>query len=369
MLITKAYKKQIKKIFYPDVGYSEKNIYSRTKNCLLLTLGLFVLLSWLMVTLEDRSWGQSIWFVITTVTTVGYGDWSPVTTEGKFVTAWMGMIIGIPLFLALIESLLVVKNHRTHLKRTGKWRYYFMKNHIILANNLSGNDDVDYYSNVIKQIRESSKFKEKQILIVTDAFIDNMIPEELQSYGVAHVSGKLHDEKIQNIAKVDLAEHIVCFVGDSELESGSSDGYNFSLIHRLREKNKTARIIVESKSDSDRTRLLNAGADTCIRPIRAYPEMLCRAIVAPNSEKVLENLFSSYGDELTIFEHVNKNQNWLDMSNKIMRNKIGTLIAYGNNGNVATNPDFDEIPETTHLFILVKDNRTIDDKIDSILNN
>jgi voltage-gated potassium channel len=54
--------------------------------------------------------GKAIWWAITTVTTVGYGDTFPVTTEGRFVAALL-MLVGIALFgsmSALVTSKLIL---------------------------------------------------------------------------------------------------------------------------------------------------------------------------------------------------------------------------------------------------------------------
>jgi voltage-gated potassium channel len=45
---------------------------------------------------QIRSFGESLWWSITTVTTVGYGDHSPTTTEGKWIAAGL-MVAGITL--------------------------------------------------------------------------------------------------------------------------------------------------------------------------------------------------------------------------------------------------------------------------------
>jgi voltage-gated potassium channel len=45
---------------------------------------------------DIKSFGQAVWWAITTVTTVGYGDLSPVTTTGRVIAAPL-MVGGISL--------------------------------------------------------------------------------------------------------------------------------------------------------------------------------------------------------------------------------------------------------------------------------
>jgi voltage-gated potassium channel len=50
------------------------------------------------------SFGEALWWAITTITTVGYGDLFPVTTEGRFVAAGL-MIGGIALIGVITASI------------------------------------------------------------------------------------------------------------------------------------------------------------------------------------------------------------------------------------------------------------------------
>lgn len=65
--------------------------------------GLIVLSSALLYKVEHginpriQSWLDTIWWAVATVTTVGYGDVSPITTTGKVVGIFM-MIVGTALF-------------------------------------------------------------------------------------------------------------------------------------------------------------------------------------------------------------------------------------------------------------------------------
>lgn len=64
-----------------------------------------------------KSGGDALWWALTTVTTVGYGDMYPVTTEGRIIAAVL-MLIGIALFGAMsaivTSKLILPKETRDH---------------------------------------------------------------------------------------------------------------------------------------------------------------------------------------------------------------------------------------------------------------
>lgn len=49
---------------------------------------------------EDLAWVDSLYFSVITLTTVGYGDFSPTTTPGKVFTMFYA-VVGIGIFVAL----------------------------------------------------------------------------------------------------------------------------------------------------------------------------------------------------------------------------------------------------------------------------
>lgn len=62
--------------------------------------------------LEGWSWVDSIYFSVVTLTTVGYGDFSPQTDGGKFFTIFY-IIIGIGIILSFIDT---IYNHYSSIK-------------------------------------------------------------------------------------------------------------------------------------------------------------------------------------------------------------------------------------------------------------
>ena len=102
-----------------------------------LSLGLYYILLYLLATVESRSTDSSIqsiwdalWYSVVTLTTVGYGDFYPVSPYGKligsiFVIASMGLLLGL---VSKVTEHFSMINER---KKMGHYGTDF-KNHIIV---------------------------------------------------------------------------------------------------------------------------------------------------------------------------------------------------------------------------------------------
>jgi len=69
-----------------------------------------------------KNGGDAVWWALSTITTVGYGDIYPVTTEGRFIAAGL-MMVGIALFgsiSAFVTSKIILpreeRDHEGELK-------------------------------------------------------------------------------------------------------------------------------------------------------------------------------------------------------------------------------------------------------------
>ena len=89
-----------------------RRVVGASRLAYVLTTGvLAVLVSAALVTLFEgeshgtiKNYGDALWWALTTVTTVGYGDVTPVTAEGRAVAAFL-MVVGIALFGVLTAGI------------------------------------------------------------------------------------------------------------------------------------------------------------------------------------------------------------------------------------------------------------------------
>ena len=307
-----------------------------------------------MVYVEKLSFGDAIWLTMTSATTVGYGDLSAETTIGRFATIILLYLGGIAI-LAQVASMYFEYRQEVRIRvLQGDWSWN-MENHIVFIN-CPKNVGEQYFTHSIKGLRNSSsELANLPIIIVCDNFKE-AISSNLRQMNVVHVNKSISQHEAFEYANIKKA-HTVVILSKDYLDP-ISDSINFELVDRLRGMGVKARIIVEAVRDSNRSRLKRVGADSVLRPIRAYPEFLMRSIIAPGSEQVIETLFNSYGEECMRFE-INVKCKWIEVIEKLTQNDVGIPIAYENNeGEVVNSPLSQDIVEVVALFVIVNKRNT-----------
>jgi len=325
----------------------------------LLRLGLILFLLLLAHTVAMRlvegfSWGDSLWLTLTTVTTVGYGDFSANTFWGRAATVILLYAAGIAVLAQVAAMYFEFRQDRRNRILKGEWSWD-MEDHIVLIN--SPKDGATrYFEQLITQLRRSTlPTGQKPVLIVT-SHLTQGIPDSLRAMDVAHVNAPNADAQAIEHSNLRYASIIVLLCHDPL--NPIWDSVNFDLASRCREVNPNAMIVSEIVSDDNRDRLIRAGANHVVRPIRSYPELLVRTLLAPGTEQVIEDLFDSEGEECVRYS-VHFHGKWADLATMLIRHDIGLALAYATTqGKVISNPPPTETVDASVLFVIVREGNT-----------
>lgn len=322
----------------------------RIQRLFYILLALLLLHISAMMLLEEMTFQQSLWLTLTTLTTVGYGDISASTLAGQIATVVLMYVTGITIVTLIISDYIDYRFYRRERIRTGKWRWN-MVNHILLMNSPK-QGGTQFYIRLVQQIRANSDYKTTPIQILTSEFPHGM-PNELTELGVAYFHGSATNVHDLSAVNVQQAKHIIILAKDANDISSDSD--TFDTLHRMMEYNLSKRCVVECVDDENRERLAKLGAQAILRPVRTYPEIIVRALIAPGTEKILEDLFTHENDHPHRYEVGISNMKWSEVVCALIQADLGTAMAYIEPSNEVTcNPKATSEINAKALIVLVK---------------
>jgi len=306
-----------------------------------------------MMSFEKLSFWDASWLTLTTVTTVGYGDISAVTFWGRLSTILILFVGSIFIVAKAAGDYFDYRASKREKMLKGDWRWN-MNDFIAILNTPSSNGE-EYLHKLIEQFRTSRDFAETPIQILTSQF-PHGLPKSLREHkGVAHYTGRA--DLLENMQAINILEARIAIILAKEEGDKTSDGRSFDMVSRLRELGFKGTILAECVDDANRERLTSIGANVLIRPIRAYPEMIVRAFVAPGSEQIIENMFSNSGDEYLRYDVCVDKKRWSDIVCALSINDLGTAIGYIDNdsGELHCNPPSNQQVNSSALFVVARE--------------
>lgn len=215
------------------------------------------------------------YFYVTTVTTVGYGDYSPVTSTGRLVTALWIMPGGIALFTAIIAKIvqLIVDKWRRRLR--GQTSYENLSDHIVI---LGWHGSRTQW--MIEQIRGGQGDEEREIILCSAFADENPMPDE-----VRFVRGQsLNSPDLLRRAAVANANYVIAL--------GHSDDETLAATLGAAAVNSKAHIVAyfDHQSFAD---LLKAHCPHAECNVSLSIELMVRSAQDPGSSRVQSQLLST----------------------------------------------------------------------------
>lgn len=318
-----------------------------------LLMLLFILHTGVMLLFEGLGLWQAIWLTLTTVTTVGYGDLSAVTFTGQLTTIVLLYLTGIFVLAQIAGEWIEYRVERRTRMITGQWGWN-MKDHLVIINSPDAAGD-RYLRILVNQVRQAPATRNSPIQIFTRHY-PNGLPAEIRNHGVVHRHGE--PEGPESLELVDVTSASVILVLAENPSEGRSDSITLDVLIQLQELRVPGYVIAECVQDENRDRFRRSGASAVLRPVRAYPELMARAIEARGTEIILENLFRREGVYPHRYELPVRQETWGQLAVRCINAGLGTLLAYENEeSQLVMNPLPQEEVRARALFLLVNHDR------------
>jgi voltage-gated potassium channel len=341
---------------YKSLAFTEDELLRALLRSGLFLLIIFGLHSGAMVLFEGFGFGDALWLTLTTATTVGYGDLSATTGWGRASTVVLLYLGGIFVLAKVVGDYFDYRTEKRTRQRCGEWEWK-MQDHILIINTPREGGE-SFFIKVIEQIRANRRYRDTMVQILTKRFPAGLPTKLSEMEGVSHRNRDALDDQALLEAGADQAVAIIILA--REEHNPDSDSRTFDILHRLREYALGDKLLIaECVNDRNRERFHAAGAEVVMRPIRSYPEMLVRGLVAPGAEQIIENMFTSSLDEYVRHDVVLEKMPWKRVVWRLMAGDLGTAVAYidARSGRVETNPGAEARVNASAIFVMAREGR------------
>lgn len=292
-------------------------------------------------TARIKTFWDALWWTIVTMSTVGYGDLTPVTAEGKML-AVAAIFTGIVLIAILTATIVSKLVERLVIKMKPRDTSN-LKNHIVI---LGWNENGEKVLTNIE--RDCEKGTEIVVMCAVDQEIT--LPE-----GVIHVKGNI--TRLDELKKISVDHAKVALIlADSKagMDTDSKTILTVMAVKRISE-GKT-RCICEVLSSEDREYLENAGADEIIVRSELSGSILSRTVYNPGIGGFLQELVRFEGTSTVLMMCALSEQagkTFGELHQELYKDHNEILLGISRDGKVLTNPDQNEKIQTgDKLFTL-----------------
>jgi len=202
----KARKKHLKTGFRGILLFLQREKLHRLLLAMLVLI--FMSTSALAIFEPNRSLGESLWWSIVTLTTVGYGDITPTTIAGRIIGI-MIMFLGIGILMMFTASVASIFVNLQLRKERGMSSYDF-EDHLILCEwNHRARE-------VLQELRSDSRVETAPIVLIAEIDMKPVDDDHL-----FFVQGSVNEETLGR-ANIQKAETVI-ILGDDSLDPSARD--------------------------------------------------------------------------------------------------------------------------------------------------
>ena len=292
---------------------------------------------------EDRSLPDALWWSVVTLTTVGFGDISPVSLGGRLIGVVL-MFFGIGvlgMFTATIAGVFVEQRMR---KDRGMGSYDF-QGHIILCG-WNGR-----MKEILADLRADARSADHDIVLVADIDAKPVADDKLH-----FVRGDVTEESLKRAGIETAATAVI--IGDRSLDYSARDAKTVLSTLTVKSLNPKVYAIVELATDDNVRHCQRAKADEIVVGAELCSRVMSTAAHDHGISTVLRELLSaSVGHDL-VTEPVPSalaGRRFFDVFSALKRehDKIAVAIQREGNGAIETNPGADAVVAAADRLVVI----------------
>jgi voltage-gated potassium channel len=278
----------------------------------------------------------ALWWVMTTVTTVGYGDYSPTTVEGRIFAMFLYMI-GIGLVGLVIGKVVDFFSEIRRKREEGRMAYKG-EGHIVI---IGWSKKAKY---AIQEILESSK--DMEIVI-----IDQLEKAPLMLERVFYIQGHGTRNETLEKANIDKAKAVLIFADETIQDDELTDGKTLLIASSIERLGAHVHTTVEIMNENHIKNFKHIKVDDFLLSHEMISNLAVRSATSVGITKIYSQLVSRrYGDDLF---QISPRPEWKTYRDAFewLLNSGATLIADKTNLNINRRLD-DPITDDSLLYII-----------------
>ncbi|WLR60886.1 potassium channel family protein [Guptibacillus hwajinpoensis] len=305
---------------------------------IIVAIALVIVSAFVMRLLEPETFPSlfdSFWWVMTTVTTVGYGDYFPVTVGGRIYAMFL-YIAGIGLIGVVIGKFVDGFAEIKKRKEEGKMPYQG-DNHIVI---IGWSQKAAY---AVSEIRDSDKC---EIVI-----IDKLPKTPLTEDNIHYIQGDAAEEATLKKADIMKAKAVLVFSDDAIHDSLLADGKSLIIASSIERMSTDIHTTVEVMKEEHIKNFTHVQVDEFVLSHEAVSRMAVRSAFTKGIAGVYSQLLSrGHGDNLYEIA-VHPDWNTYREAFQDLLQQGATLVADGNRMDINRRLD-EPISRDAKLFVI-----------------